>query len=226
LLRGYGRGVAAAAAHEEASGSGLRTARKIFFGLLAIEFAVLAGTGQFLVFGYRPEASQSWTDVGRLSSGVHLWAVARLAHRTTSSVFLATALGAAVVAALHFRARRASEESTRARRRSLGLLLGIGLFPLALFASFTGYLLPWDQLALWAVTVGTNMRGYRPIFGHQVKFVLMGGVEIDRETLVRWLFVHLVVGGPLIALFIVAAWSLVHQARERTTAKAALPVRQ
>ena len=92
------------------------------------------------------------------------------------------------------------------RRRRLDVFLGISLVPLALFGSFTGYLLPWDQLALWAVTVGTNMRGYRPVLDHQVKFILMGGVEVGRNTLVRWFFVHLLVGGPLIGFAIVAAW--------------------
>ena len=52
-----------------------------------------------------------------------------------------------------------------------------------LLLSFTGYLLPWDQLALWAVTVGTNMMGYTPVFGDQVRFVLLGGVEIGTDTL-------------------------------------------
>ncbi len=46
---------------------------------------------------------------------------------------------------------------------------------ITLLLSFTGYLLPWDQLAIWAVTVGTNMMGYTPVFGRQVKFVLIGG---------------------------------------------------
>ena len=51
-----------------------------------------------------------------------------------------------------------------------------------LLLSFTGYLLPWDQLALWAVTVGTNMMWYTPVFGEQVRFVLLGG-EIGTDTL-------------------------------------------
>ena len=52
---------------------------------------------------------------------------------------------------------------------------------LTLLLSFTGYLLPWDQLALWAVAVGTNMMGYTPVFGKEVRFVLLGGAEIGAE---------------------------------------------
>ena len=59
-----------------------------------------------------------------------------------------------------------------------------------LLLSFTGYLLPWDQLALWAVTVGTNMMGYTPVFGSQVRFVLLGGKEIGTDTLIRWYVLH------------------------------------
>jgi quinol-cytochrome oxidoreductase complex cytochrome b subunit len=181
-------------------------------GALAIEFFVLAATGLFLVLEYRPEVSQSWRDVATVSSGTHLWSIARLVHRTASALFLATAFGTAVVVALGFRGNRT---------RRLDLFFGIGLLPLALFGSLTGYLLPWDQLALWAVTVGTNMRGYRPVFGHQVKFVLMGGVEVGRDTLVRWLFTHLLVGGPLVGAFIVAAWWPLRRANRRASLESA-----
>ena len=53
-------------------------------------------------------------------------------------------------------------------------MIGVILLTLTIGLSFTGYLLPWDQLALWAVTVGTNMAGYTPVFGEEVRFVLLG----------------------------------------------------
>jgi quinol-cytochrome oxidoreductase complex cytochrome b subunit len=63
--------------------------------------------------------------------------------------------------------------------REFNWVVGVILLLLTLLLSFTGYLLPWDQLALWAVTVGTNMMGFTPVFGNQVQFVLLGGqVEI------------------------------------------------
>jgi quinol-cytochrome oxidoreductase complex cytochrome b subunit len=60
--------------------------------------------------------------------------------------------------------------------REFNWVIGVILLTLTLLLSFTGYLLPWDQLALWAVTVGTNMMGYTPVFGEEVSFVLLGGV--------------------------------------------------
>ena len=76
---------------------------------------------------------------------------------------------------------------------------------LVVLAVLTGYLLPWDQLALWAVTVGENLRGYLPLFGDRVRFVLLGGAEVSPQTLLWWLLAH----GLLAVLstgLIIAAW--------------------
>jgi quinol-cytochrome oxidoreductase complex cytochrome b subunit len=64
--------------------------------------------------------------------------------------------------------------------------------------SFTGYLLPWDQLAFWAVTVGTEMAGYVPFIGDQVKEVLLGGPTVDSSTLLRFYVLHVAVLPALI----------------------------
>src|ERR671921_576018 len=87
---------------------------------------------------------------------------------------------------------------------------GIFLLTLTLLLSFTGYLLPWDQLALWAVTVGTNMMGYTPVFGSQVRFVLLGGVEIGTDTLLRWYVLHV-----LMLPFVIVIFMAVHFWRVR-----------
>jgi hypothetical protein len=80
-------------------------------------------------------------------------------------------------------------------------VIGVVLLTLTLLLSFTGYLLPWDQLALWAVTVGTNMMGYTPVFGSQVRFVLLGGVEIGTDTLLRWYVLHVLMFPFVIVIF-------------------------
>ena len=74
--------------------------------------------------------------------------------------------------------------------REFNWVVGVMLLKLTLLLSFTGYLLPWDQLSLWAVTVGTNMMGFTPVFGDQVRFVLLGGKQIGAETLLRWYVLH------------------------------------
>ena len=61
---------------------------------------------------------------------------------------------------------------------------------LTFLLSFTGYLLPWDQLAYWAITVGTNIASAAPLVGDKIRFVLLGGNQIEQNTLLRFYVLH------------------------------------
>src|SRR6266704_2815563 len=87
--------------------------------------------------------------------------------------------------------------------REFNWAIGAVLLFCTFFLSFTGYLLPWDQLGIWAVTVGTNMAGATPFVGEQTRFLLIGGYEISDNTLVRWYVLH-VIGMPLITAVLMA----------------------
>ena len=87
--------------------------------------------------------------------------------------------------------------------REFNWVIGVMLLQLTLLLSFTGYLLPWDQLALWAVTVGTNMMGYSPVFGTQIRYALLGAKEISGDTLLRWYVLHVILL-PFIAVIFMA----------------------
>ena len=78
---------------------------------------------------------------------------------------------------------------------------------ITLLLSFTGYLLPWDQLSIWAVTVGTNMAKYAPIAGPYTRYLMLGGHAVGDATLLRFYVMH-VVGLPLIGflLMVVHFW--------------------
>jgi len=77
----------------------------------------------------------------------------------------------------------------------------------ALFISFTGYLLPWDQLAYWAVTVGTSMADFVPFFGDAIRNILLGGNEVGETTLLRFYVLHVAVLPTLIvAALMVHLW--------------------
>jgi quinol-cytochrome oxidoreductase complex cytochrome b subunit len=78
-----------------------------------------------------------------------------------------------------------------------------------LWLSFTGYLLPWDQIAFWAVTVGTQMATYAPLVATESSFILLGGIEVGQETLIRFYVMH-VIAFPLIAalLMVVHFWRI------------------
>jgi quinol-cytochrome oxidoreductase complex cytochrome b subunit len=91
--------------------------------------------------------------------------------------------------------------------REFNWVIGVMLLLLTLLMSFTGYLLPWDQLAYWAVTVGTEMAAYVPIIGDQVKEVLLGGPTVDSSTLLRFYVLHVaVLPSLIIMLLMVHLW--------------------
>jgi quinol-cytochrome oxidoreductase complex cytochrome b subunit len=161
-------------------------------GLSFFLFIMLTVTGIFLMFFYRPTAVNAWNDIqtlhttvtfGLLVRNMHRWA----AHLMVISVFLHMA--------------RVFYHGAYKPPREFNWVIGIILLLLTLLLSFTGYLLPWDQLALWAVTVGTNMMGYTPVFGTQVKFVLLGGQEIGTDTLLRWYVLHVLMLPFVIVIF-------------------------
>ncbi len=87
--------------------------------------------------------------------------------------------------------------------REFNWVVGVVLMLLTLGLSFTGYLLPWDQLAFWAITVGTNIAAYAPIVGDQVKFLLLGGHVIGPMTLLRFYVLHCVML-PLAMLLLIS----------------------
>jgi cytochrome b-561 len=79
------------------------------------------------------------------------------------------------------------------QHREWNWVLGVVMLLLTLFLSFTGYLLPWDQLAYWAVTVGTNIASAVPLVGPQIRELLLGGRNIDQPTLIRFYVLHVIV---------------------------------
>src|SRR5260221_13654666 len=76
--------------------------------------------------------------------------------------------------------------------REFNWVVGVLLFFVTLFLSFTGYLLPWDQIAIWAITVGTNLAPYTPILGDPVYKVLVGGSGVAQATLIRFYVGHVI----------------------------------
>jgi len=92
--------------------------------------------------------------------------------------------------------------------REFNWVIGVCLLTLTLLLSFTGYLLPWDQLSIWAVTVGTNMARATPFLGHEGPFaellpfisprydarsLLLGGTVVGQATLLRFYVLHCIV---------------------------------
>ena len=86
--------------------------------------------------------------------------------------------------------------------REFNWVIGVVLLLVTLFLSFTGYLLPWDQLAFWAITVGTSIAGYAPLIGKQMQFVLLGDTTVGQEALLRFYVLHVAVLPSVLVLLI------------------------
>jgi quinol-cytochrome oxidoreductase complex cytochrome b subunit len=86
--------------------------------------------------------------------------------------------------------------------REFNWVVGVCLFLLTLALSFTGYLLPWDQLAFWAITVGTNIAGYAPVIGKKLQFLFLGGHTVGESALLRFYVLHVLVLPGIAALLI------------------------
>ena len=72
-------------------------------------------------------------------------------------------------------------------------MVGIALLLLVIAFNFTGYLLPWDQLAYWAVTVGTSLLDYLPLAGSAVSGFLLAGPEVGQGALRNFYAIHVTV---------------------------------
>jgi quinol-cytochrome oxidoreductase complex cytochrome b subunit len=150
-------------------------------GLSFFLFIVLTVTGIFLMFYYRPTDPEAWLDVRDLHTTVNLGLLMRNMHRWGAHLMVFTVF-------LHM--ARVFYTGAYKPPREFNWIIGVVLLFLTGALSFTGYLLPWDQLALWAVTVGAEIGGFSPVIRSNFSFVLLGGVEITGTTLLRWYVLH------------------------------------
>jgi quinol-cytochrome oxidoreductase complex cytochrome b subunit len=161
-------------------------------GLSFFLFILLTITGIFLMFYYRPTSPQAYLDIVELQEGVAFGLLVRNIHRWGAHLMVLTVF-------LHM--ARVFYHGAYKPPREFNWVVGIVLLLLTLLLSFTGYLLPWDQLAIWAVTVGTNMAAYTPVFGNQVSFALLGDLAVSADTLLRWYVLHVLALPFIIVIF-------------------------
>src|SRR5215203_1675920 len=162
-------------------------------GLSFFLFLVLTFTGLLLMFYYRPTLEYAYSDIVGLREHVPL-GIMREIHRWGAHAMVITVW-------LHM--FRVFMTGSYKPPREFNWNVGVILLVLTLLLSFTGYLLPWDQLAMWAITVGSNMGGAAPLVGEQVNLVLRGDYEIGQNALVRFYTLH-VIFLPLVAAFLMA----------------------
>ena len=145
-------------------------------------FIVLTGTGVWLMFFYAPSVERAYSDIQNLETMVTFGLLARNLHRWSAHLMVLTVF-------LHL--CRVFFTGGYKRPREFNWVIGVLLWVITLLLSFTGYLLPWDQLAYWAVTVGTNMIGETPFIGEQLRLLLLGAKETGPDALVRFYALHM-----------------------------------
>jgi len=184
-------------------------------GLSFFMYLILTISGVFLMFYYRPTPEYAYSDIIALREDVPLGAFMRNVHRWGAHSMV-------LIVWLHM--LRVFMTGSYKAPREFNWGVGVILLTLTLLLSFTGYLLPWDQLAIWAVTVGTNMARATPGLGHEgplsstlkfgddfqviharddVRFVLLGGSIVGPATLLRFYVLHCVFL-PVVAGFLMA----------------------
>jgi quinol-cytochrome oxidoreductase complex cytochrome b subunit len=164
-------------------------------GITFLLFLVLTVTGVILMFYYRPVAEYAFDDMKYLMNDVAFGPFIRNMHRWAAH-------GMVITVMLHM--FRVFLTGSYKPPRQFNWGIGVVLLLLTFLLSFTGYLLPWDQLAIWAVTVGTNMARATPLLGHEgpfgpqlglrsdndIRFVLLGGTTVGAATLLRFYVLH------------------------------------
>jgi quinol-cytochrome oxidoreductase complex cytochrome b subunit len=163
-------------------------------GLTFFLFLALTLTGVLLMFYYRPTDNYAYQDIKDLETVVVFGQLLRNMHRWSAH-------GMVITVFLHM--IRVFYTGSYKPPREFNWVIGVLLLFITFFLSFTGYLLPWDQLAIWAVTVGTNMVGATPLVGSEINFLLRGSIEVTGNTLLRFYVLH-VVALPLIGGFLMA----------------------
>ncbi len=161
-------------------------------GLSFFMFLGLTVTGVLLMFYYVPSVERAYSDIQALETNVRFGLLLRNLHRWMAHAMI-------ILVLLHM--MRVFYTGAYKPPREFNWVIGVILFVLTLLLSFTGYLLPWDQLAFWAVTVGTTMIGSAPVLGDESKFLLLGGFEVGPNALIRFYTLHVIALPLVIAVF-------------------------
>lgn len=150
-------------------------------GASLVLLSILALTGSLLMLGYTPVPGDAYASIERLQGEVLFGAFVRAVHHWSANLLV-------LVAGLHL--LRVFFTGAFLEGRALNWVVGLVLLGAIAASAFTGYLLPWDQLAFWAVTIVTGMAAYVPVAGPALASLLRGGEEIGPATLVNYFALH------------------------------------
>jgi quinol-cytochrome oxidoreductase complex cytochrome b subunit len=155
-----------------------------FGGMTLFLFAIQVATGILLLFYYRPSAEEAYESVQFLMAEVEFGWLIRSIHAWAANLMIFT-LFVHMFSVLLLAVYRPPREVT--------WFSGVALMGLAMGFGFTGYLLPWNELAYFATKVGTEITGAVPLVGSFLRRLLRGGDEVTGATLTRFYGIHVAV---------------------------------
>ena len=165
-----------------------------FLGTLTFgTFLILLISGILLML-YHPSVPQAYADMKDLQFVVSSGLFLRNLHRWSAQLMVF------LVFAHMFKVFYRGAYRTP---REFNWVIGVVLLVITLLLSYTGYLLPWDQLAFWAITVGSNLSSAVPLVGNKIHFLLLGGNQVNANALLRFYVLHCVIL-PLAAILFIA----------------------
>ena len=157
-------------------------------------FLILVVTGILLMLYYHPSVPQAYADMKDLQFVVSAGVFLRNLHRWSAHTMVL------LVFAHMF---KVFYRGAYRKPREFNWVIGVILLIVTLLLSYTGYLLPWDQLAYWAITVGSNIMSAVPVLGQKVRFLMLGGNTVNANALLRFYVLHCVIL-PLAAFLLIA----------------------
>ncbi len=157
-------------------------------------FLVLVLTGILLMLYYHPSVPQAYADMKDLQFAVSSGVFLRNLHRWSAH---------AMVFLVFAHMFKVFYRGAYRPPREFNWVIGVFLLLVSLLLSYTGYLLPWDQLAYWAVTVGSNIASAVPLMGHKIRFLMLGGNSVNANALLRFYVLHCMIL-PLTAIVLIA----------------------
>jgi quinol-cytochrome oxidoreductase complex cytochrome b subunit len=162
-------------------------------GMAVVLVSLLLGTGVLLKFVYQPFPEKAYESILFLQNDVSFGRLIRNLHHWSAN-------GLILVAFLHL--LRVFFTGAFHAPRQFNWVIGTGIFLVVLLSNFTGYLLPWDQLAFWAITICTGMLEYIPGIGVWLQELIQGGPDVGPVTLSRFYAIHTAVLPALLLILL------------------------
>jgi quinol-cytochrome oxidoreductase complex cytochrome b subunit len=150
-------------------------------GMAVVLVCMLFATGLMLKFVYQPVPDRAYESIVHLQSNVLFGQLIRSMHHWSANILL-------IIVFLHF--MRVFFTGAFHSPRQFNWIIGLALFSAVLTSNITGYLLPWDQLAFWAITICTGMLEYIPGIGEWLQKLIRGGDDIGPATLSIFFAIH------------------------------------